>query len=95
MKALVSIRLHGLIFAASQGVPLVGISYDPKVAAFLDYIGQENCLPLSELSAGRLEDMISSALSSDREALRAGVRRLRDVESRNTEAARRLLEDGE
>ena len=95
MKALVSIRLHGLIFAASQGVPLVGISYDPKVAAFLDYIGQKNCLPLGELSEERLEAMMTAALASDRDELRGEVRRLRDIESRNTRAARRLLEGGE
>ena len=40
MKAVVSMRLHGLIFAAGQGVPLVGVVYDPKVRAFLRYIGQ-------------------------------------------------------
>ncbi|NLH00789.1 MAG: polysaccharide pyruvyl transferase CsaB, partial [Clostridiales bacterium] len=41
MKAVVSMRLHGLIFAASQGIPIVGISYDPKVSAFLESIGEE------------------------------------------------------
>lgn len=93
MRVLVSIRLHGLIFAASQGVPLVGISYDPKVAAFLDYIGQKNCLPLSELSAERLEKLIDRALCCDREELAGEVRRLKDIESRNLQAAKRLLSE--
>ena len=41
MRAVISMRLHGLIFAAGQGVPLVGVVYDPKVSAFLSYMGQE------------------------------------------------------
>jgi polysaccharide pyruvyl transferase CsaB len=32
-------RLHSLIFAAGQGVPPVGIAYDPKVAAALAQMG--------------------------------------------------------
>lgn len=92
MQALVAIRLHGLIFAASQAVPVAGISYDPKVAAFLDYIGQKNYLPLSSLAPGRLEGLIDTALSSDRAALAENVERLRAVERRSMDAARALLE---
>ena len=33
-RAVVSMRLHGIIFAAAQAVPAVGISYDPKLNAF-------------------------------------------------------------
>ena len=92
MSAVVSIRLHGLIFAASQAVPVAGISYDPKVSAFLDYIGQKNYLPLSSLVPGELEKLIDNAVCADRQALTESVERLRGIERRSMESARRLLE---
>jgi polysaccharide pyruvyl transferase WcaK-like protein len=32
---LIGMRLHSLIYAASQQVPMIGISYDPKIDQFL------------------------------------------------------------
>lgn len=94
MDIVVSMRLHGLIFAAGQGVPLVGVSYDPKVTAFLRYIGSEACVELSELTADGLCKLIdgAAAMRDKKEELAESVRRLRDIEGRNVETARFLLE---
>ena len=35
MDVLVGVRLHSLIYSAVMGVPMIGISYDPKVDSFL------------------------------------------------------------
>jgi polysaccharide pyruvyl transferase CsaB len=93
MEIVLSMRLHGLIFASAQGAPLVGVSYDPKVTAFLDYIGQELYLEFDSLSKGQLEPLIDEAvkLGAQREKLREKADALRAVEGRNIEAARKLL----
>lgn len=38
---LIGMRLHSLIYAASQFVPMVGISYDPKIDQFLHRLGMK------------------------------------------------------
>ena len=40
MDILVGVRLHSLIYSAVMGVPMIGISYDPKVDSFLSSIEQ-------------------------------------------------------
>ena len=93
MELVLSMRLHGLIFAASQGVPLVGVAYDPKVTAFLDYAGQENHLPFENARAAQLCDLLDRAaqLRTERETLRQRAQALMAKECKNTEAAKRLL----
>ena len=94
MEVVVSMRLHALIFAAGQGIPLAGVVYDPKVSAFLRYIGQENFTALDALTADGLRDMIdrAAAQAARPEAQAAAVERLREMEHQNVETARRLLE---
>ena len=93
MQAVVSMRLHALIFAAGQGIPLAGVVYDPKVSAFLRYIGQENFQDLSSLTLERRKAMIDQAVGSPSspEAQAAAVQKLRQTEQGNMETARRLL----
>jgi polysaccharide pyruvyl transferase WcaK-like protein len=35
-EAIISMRLHTLIFAAVFGIPMIGVSYDPKVRGFMN-----------------------------------------------------------
>ena len=91
MQAVVSIRLHGLIFAASQAVPIAGVVYDPKVSSFLDSIGQNNYIRLEDVTEERLYGLIDRALSADAQQLKAETERLRRQESENVLMAKRLL----
>ncbi len=92
MAAVVSVRLHALIFAAGQEVPLVGVVYDPKVSGFLDYIGQKNYVNLSDLTAEGLIGMLDAALSGASADMQT-IGRMRALAEKNTEYARMALED--
>lgn len=93
MKVVVSMRLHALIFASGQGIPLVGAVYDEKVSAFLRYIGQNLFQELEEVEYDSLCALIDRAvkLGENPEAQCRAVERLRELESRNVELLRELL----
>lgn len=54
MDLIVGVRLHSLIFSAIQGVPMVGISYDPKIDGFLSRLDMK--------AVGRVSDLDISDL---------------------------------
>ncbi len=90
MSLVVSMRLHTLIFAAGQGIPLVGLVYDPKVSGFLDDLGQNRYLSLNETGSDRLLRLIDEALS-DPTPIGENVARLRKLAGENETVAAELL----
>lgn len=93
MQVVVSMRLHALVFSAGQGIPLVGVVYDPKVSSFLRYIGQDLYTDLDKVTFEDLKAHLDAAVSrrGDTALLSEGVERLRSIESRNQAAAGQLL----
>lgn len=92
MRAVVSMRLHALVFATAVGTPVVGAVYDPKVQAFLDYVGQKRYLQFGEISQESLDGAIESALA-DQNAKDIPIDQLRDLAAQNGAAARKFLEE--
>ncbi|MCE3203698.1 polysaccharide pyruvyl transferase CsaB [Paenibacillus sonchi] len=61
---LIGMRLHSLIYAAGRRVPLIGISYDPKIDHFLERVG---CRPIGDttsLDGGKLAAEVLQLLES-------------------------------
>lgn len=62
-RAVIAMRLHAMIFAASVQTPAVGLAYDPKVAAFCRRSGHP-VLQLQEITSQRLEESLQQALEA-------------------------------
>lgn len=94
MEVVVSMRLHALIFAAGKGIPLVGVVYDPKVSSFLRYIGQDLFVDLADATEAQLCAMIDQAVeqAAHPEVQAAAVAKLQEMERRNVDVAKRLME---
>ncbi len=90
MSLVVSMRLHTLIFAAGQNVPMVGVVYDPKVSGFLDYLGKTHYLALDQVEPAALNALIDAALSEGAGEEKT-VDRLRKLAAENETLAKKLL----
>ena len=93
----IGMRLHSLIYAVSRGVPVVGISYDPKIAGVMDYMGKKEYFDVKELSQKALCDTAFSLLERAEEFRADDEKRLaalREKARENAILAYRLLTDG-
>lgn len=90
VRAVLGMRLHSLIFAASQGTPVVGVAYDPKVSGFFDYLGQDSFCTLPECTAARLIELLDKALSRG-PSFAEQAAKLRTLAEENCRVAAELL----
>lgn len=90
MSVVLSMRLHGLVFALRDGVPAAGVSYDPKVDAFCTEAGFP-LVKLENMTEESLTALIDFAMHMDGEHLSASARTLRAREQVNLSAAAELL----
>ena len=95
MDAVVSTRLHSMIFAACSGVPVLGVVYDPKVSACAHVLNMPLAGDLAHFDAEQALGALREVLS-DRTAyadkLRAAAEALRERAKDNEAAFIELLE---
>ena len=60
----VGMRLHSLIYSVISKVPCVGLVYDQKVKAFMDYIDQKNYLDAMTLTYDELMQKVTQTLEN-------------------------------
>ena len=95
--AAVAARLHANVFSAIQGVPVVALSYNPKVGEFMRWLGcGEYALDLSGLSAEAITGALRRRLSDQKknEEVRKRISEGRQEVSLYADIAMRLLSEG-
>lgn len=90
MALVMSMRLHGLVFALRDGASAAGVSYDPKVDAFCKEAGFP-MVTLEDVTAENLQELADFAMHMDGEHLSASARTLLARERTNLNAAAELL----
>jgi len=56
----ISVRFHGLVFSIANGVPVVAISYDPKIDSLMESIGMSSVSTYQELNSENIFDEINN-----------------------------------
>ncbi len=94
-EMVIGMRLHALIFAAAAGVSAVGLSYDPKVTAFMHQLGQDDAVSdISPADTNILSATIGAVWKTrqDRaEAIKKKLLSIRPLAQRNADIAYHLL----
>lgn len=94
LDAFIGIRLHALIFAAVMHIPMVGISYDPKIDRFLETLGQSHAGTLQNITSANLVAKVNQLL---RESAKSNhqrnelIAKLREKALLNAELALELI----
>ncbi len=95
MDMILGMRLHTLIYAASTGVPVIGLTYDPKVTGFLEDIGQQRFIDVSDIDTELLYQLMQDVMenkSEIRQQLREKSQELEQKALRNAQLAAQLLD---
>ena len=74
----VGMRLHCLIYAAAAGVPVVGLSYDPKIDALMKCLHQPYVYDASTADADTLASAVADILQKE-DAVRETIREAADL----------------
>ena len=89
---LVGVRLHALIHAAIMGVPMIGVSYDPKINSFLHSVGMKAMCSIYDFQNDFFMEEFDKTWQN-REAQRKMVRENVDILIRKLNTNEQMIKD--
>lgn len=88
---MIGMRLHSLIYAASQYVPPVGISYDPKIDQFLLRLESEPAGDTGSLDGDKLAEQVAGLLDQRSQWLKQHEERITALKQEAREPAKQII----
>lgn len=98
LDVMVGVRLHALIYSAVMNVPMIGISYDPKIDSFLNQVGMDSSLSVQNFTLERFQAMFDAVMgdySGMQLRIAKNVEEMKRALSLNEEIICRLLGESE
>ena len=62
-ELIIGMRLHSLIYATTLEIPAMALVYDPKVSAFMESIGQTDCINVEAMAEGEALNTLDALLN--------------------------------
>ena len=91
-QIVIGMRLHSLIYAANSRVPMIGISYDPKINHFLQRLDQQPIGDTSSLSPDALSSEIERLLFHEEEWRNIHATQIDRLKQESQMPAKRIVE---
>ena len=90
----IGMRLHLLMYGANVAIPVIGLVYDPKITAYLDYLQQRFTIDTRMVTSKKICEMadeIFADYNSISNALDIKVKMLKDLSKENARIAVKLI----
>lgn len=88
---LIGMRLHSLIYAASQEIPLVGVSYDPKIDQFLNRLGMKAAASVSHFAPEAVAEAALGAIADRASWVRTHQEAIAALKRQAQQPARKIV----
>ncbi|MFP4697080.1 MAG: polysaccharide pyruvyl transferase CsaB [Eubacteriales bacterium] len=97
MDIIISMRLHALIFAGIETVPMIGLVYDPKIKYYLNQANMPSIEYIKQIDINKIVNTIGSLLKNynDKQVeLAANIKKLKERAKQNNKYLYKLIEKG-
>lgn len=94
----IGMRLHLLMYGANVAIPVIGLVYDPKITAYLDYLQQSFTIDTRMVTSKKICDMADEIFGDYKNissALDIKVKMLKDLSKENARIAVKLINNEE
>lgn len=93
MELNVCVRLHGLIFSAKAGIPMVAVSYDPKIDSFMRVMDMEPASSYADMNEENLYGSIKRTWEKRSELGPKVRKKAEESEIKSRQGIKKVLED--